>query len=96
MKSTVSQGIIKAIINDLNQSELNEYSTLNARNEDGWIKMDNIYMGYAGFKYEMGIVHQILDKNNVKIVDYKSENVQWEHPMGTAHWGTVCIKVDKK
>ena len=58
--------------------------------------MDNIYMGYAGFKYEMGIVDQILDKNNVKIVDYKSENVQWEHPMGIAHWGTVCIKVDKK
>ena len=95
-KNTVSQKVINAIVNDLNQSELNKYSTLNARYENGWIKIDNINFNLAAHKWAMSIVHRVLDNHNVKIIDYTVENVEWEHPMATNHWGTVCIKVEKK
>ena len=83
MKNTVSQKVINAIVNDLNQSELNKYSTLNARYENGWIKIDNINFSLAAHKWAMSIVHRVLDNHNVNIVDYTVENVVWERPTGT-------------
>jgi len=96
IKSNVPQKIINAIISDLNQSELNKYGTLNARYENGWIKIDNINFNLAVHKWSMSIVNSILEKYNVKQIDYTVENVQYEHPQATLHWGTVCIKVAKK
>ena len=93
---TVSKKKINAIVNDLNQSELNKHSSLNARYENGWIKIDNILFNIAAHKWAMSIVDGVLDNHNVKINDYTVENVVWEHPQATAHWGTVCIKIVKK
>lgn len=89
-KNTVPQKTINAIVSDLNHSKLN------ARYENGWIKMDNINFNLSIYEWSMSIVKRILDNHNVKIVDYTTENVQWEDPRGTLHWGTVCIKVGKK
>ena len=96
-KNAVSQKVINAIVNDLNQSELNKYSTLHARYENGWIKIDNINFNLPAHKWAMSIVDEVLDNYNVKIVDYTAENVIWDCPDGdcTGHWGTVCIKVEK-
>src|SRR4051812_20299724 len=98
-KNTVSLEEINAIINDLNHSELSQFSIV-TRYENGWIKMDNIVFDYVPFEWEMSIVNRVLDNHNVKQVDYISENVIWDQgsdgTIGTGHWGTVGIKVDKK
>ncbi|MED4225607.1 hypothetical protein [Neobacillus cucumis] len=101
-ENTVSQEEINAIINDLNHSEsLNQYSTHNARYENGWIKVDNIlFSPMFYYDMQMNAIYDILDKHNVQQIAYTTENVQWAQGedglIGTDHWGTVCIKIDKK
>ena len=98
-ENTVSLEEINAIINDLNHSELSQFSIV-TRYENGWIKMDNIVFDYVPFEWEMSIVNRVLDNYNVKQVGYMSENVIWDQgsdgTIGTGHWGTVGIKVVKK
>ncbi|WP_096200086.1 hypothetical protein [Bacillus sp. FJAT-45350] len=93
--NTVSEEELKTIVNALNNSELNQISPVNARYENGWIKMDNINFNLVIYDTQMSIVKRVLDNYNVKIVDYAVENVQSEYP-GTLRWGTVLIKVDRK
>jgi LysM repeat protein len=88
---------INAIVNDINKAS-KDGGFVNARYENGWIKVD-MNLNYVASKYSMKIIHQILDTHNVKQVDYKVENVVWDCPPEvscTGHHGTVCIKVDKK
>jgi LysM repeat protein len=91
---------INAIVNDINKASKEEKygGFVNARYENGWIKVD-MNLNYVASKYSMKVIGQILDKHNVKQVDYSVENVVWDCPPGvscTGHHGTVCIKVDKK
>lgn len=91
---------INAIVNDINKASKEEKygGFVNARYENGCIKID-MYFNLAAHKYSMKIINQILDDHNVKQVDYKVENVEWDCPPEvhcTSHHGTVCIKVDKK
>lgn len=94
--NTVSQAKINEIINDLNHLEELQ---LNARYENGWIKMD-MNLHYVVSQWQWSIVTPVLDNHNVKVVDYAVENVEWSQGadgmIGTDHWGTVCIKVGKK
>ena len=97
-ENTVSQEEINAIINDLNSSELNQYSP-RARYENGWIKVDNIlFSPWVYYDIQMKVIYDILDKHNVQQIGYTAENVQWAQGenglIGTDHWGTVCIKIE--
>lgn len=96
-ENTVSLAKINAIVYDLNHAE-NQYSTINARYENGWIKMDNFNFNLAASNWNWSIINKVLDNHNVKVVDYTVENVVWDCPDGdcTGHWGTVAIKVEKQ
>ncbi|RSK26081.1 LysM peptidoglycan-binding domain-containing protein [Bacillus sp. HMF5848] len=90
---------INAIVIDINNASREGYGGFgNARFENGCLKID-MYFNLVVHEYSMKIIKQILDKHNVKQVDYNVENVIWDCPPGvhcTSRHGTVCIKIDKK
>lgn len=98
---TVSLEEINAIVNDINKASIentNAYGFGNARYENGWIKIDNVYFQpWALYDIQMKVINDIIVEHNVIRTAYTVENVEWLNPDHiSTHWGTVCIKVDKQ
>ena len=85
------------MINKASVENANAYFVF-ARHEIGWIKIDNIqFSPWQLYDIHMQGINDVLDKHNVKRIDYTVENVVWDCPNAdcTSHWGTVSIKVEK-
>lgn len=98
---TISLEEINAIVNDINKASIentNAYGFVNARYENGWIKIDNVYFQpWALYDIQMKVINDIIVEHNVIRTDYTVENVEWLNPDHiSTHWGTVCIKVSKQ
>src|SRR4051794_35297966 len=70
---TVSQEEINAIVYDIIHAE-NQYSTINARYENGWIKMDNWYLNLPATNWNWSVINKVLDNHNVHVVETTVEN----------------------